>query len=100
MIKYFFLAIVVARAFTSSQSAAAHRILFARIFAIAEADTGQSVRFRHIHGDGFDIVMADGHKGQALGMSFFLSPNFTYLSVIYRTRSLLPRSLCRNGWIL
>jgi len=63
-------AIVVAHAFTTSQSATAHHILFHRIFAIAEEDTGQPVCFRHIHGYGFDSFMADGHKGQALGMWF------------------------------
>jgi hypothetical protein len=60
-------AIVVARAFITSQSAAAHEILFTRIFAIVAEDTGQPIHFRHIHGDGFEIFMADGHKGQALG---------------------------------
>lgn len=64
-------AIVVARAFTTSQSAAAHRILFHRIFAIVEADTGCPVQFRHIHGSGFDTFVADGHKGQALGICIF-----------------------------
>jgi len=63
-----FEAIVVARAFTTSQSADAHQILFRRIFSIAEKDTGQSFRFRHIHGEGLDTVTADGHRGQALGM--------------------------------
>jgi len=45
----------------------AHHIHFHQIFAIAEADTGQSVHFHHIHGNGFDTFMANGHKGQALG---------------------------------
>ncbi|KAF8590817.1 hypothetical protein K439DRAFT_1657169 [Ramaria rubella] len=63
--------IVVARAFTTSQSAAAHLILFTRIFAIVEQDTGQLVCFRHIHGEGFDSFMADGHRGQALGLGFY-----------------------------
>jgi len=66
-------AIVVARAFTTSQTALAHQILFRRIFAIAENDTGKPVQFRHIHGRGFDTFMADGHKGQALGMLFIFN---------------------------
>ncbi|KAF8591037.1 hypothetical protein K439DRAFT_1650871 [Ramaria rubella] len=49
--------IVIARAFTTSQSAAAHLILFTCIFAI-----------------GFDSVVADGHRGQGLGL-------FTYDSL-------------------
>ena len=60
-------AIVVCRAFVTSQSANAHLELFKRIFAIAVTDTGLPVRFRHIHGDGFEIFVADEHKGQNLG---------------------------------
>lgn len=58
---------VGARAFTTSQSAKAHLILFQRIFEIAAADTGLSVSFNHIHGCGFETVIADSHKGQGLG---------------------------------
>jgi len=61
-------AIVVARGFTTSQSASAHKILFRCIFEIAQSDTGKPIQFRHIHGSGLDTFMADGHKGQALGM--------------------------------
>ncbi|KAF8573474.1 hypothetical protein K439DRAFT_1375332 [Ramaria rubella] len=50
-----------------SQSATAHHILFNQIFTIVHEDTGQTVWFRHIHGDGFDTFMADGHVGQAFG---------------------------------
>ncbi|KAF8580568.1 hypothetical protein K439DRAFT_1619681 [Ramaria rubella] len=57
--------IVVARVFTTSQLAATHLILFTRIFAIVEQDTGQIVHFRHIHGEGFETVVVDGHHGQA-----------------------------------
>ncbi|KIJ38133.1 hypothetical protein M422DRAFT_259286 [Sphaerobolus stellatus SS14] len=64
--------IVVARAFTTSQSAAAHQILFRRIFEIVEADTGQQVQFRHIHGAGWDTIIADEHRGQALGLGLYL----------------------------
>ncbi|KAF8572617.1 hypothetical protein K439DRAFT_1665995 [Ramaria rubella] len=60
--------IVVACAFTTSQSAAAHHILFHCIFAIVHKDTGKVVQFHHIHGVGFDTFMADRHKGQALGL--------------------------------
>ncbi|KAF8574339.1 hypothetical protein K439DRAFT_1420638 [Ramaria rubella] len=60
--------IVVTRAFTTSQSAAAHHILFHCIFAIVHEDTGKVVQLHHIHGVGFDTFMADGHKGQALGL--------------------------------
>ncbi|KAJ6478012.1 hypothetical protein DFH09DRAFT_1108430 [Mycena vulgaris] len=54
------------RAFTTSQSAQAHLILFTRIFEIAQGDTGTPCRFRHIHGEGFELWITDSHKGQAL----------------------------------
>jgi hypothetical protein len=60
-------AVVCTRAFITSQSAAAHKYLFQRIFSIVEHDTGQPVHFRHIHGVGFETIVADAHKGQALG---------------------------------
>ncbi|KAF8523178.1 hypothetical protein BU17DRAFT_64069 [Hysterangium stoloniferum] len=63
--------IVVTQAFTTSQSALAHKILFQCIFNIVEEDTGSKVKFRHIHGEGFDSVMADGHRGQALGLGLY-----------------------------
>ncbi|KAF8583771.1 hypothetical protein K439DRAFT_1647130 [Ramaria rubella] len=63
-----FLAIVVACTFTTSQSADAHPILFNCIFAIVCEDTGHTVWFCHIHGDGFDTFVADGHVGQVLGL--------------------------------
>lgn len=67
-------AVVGTRAFTTSQSAQAHLILFTRIFEIAHSDTGVPCRFRHIHGEGFEVWITDAHKGQALGgFSYFLS---------------------------
>ncbi|KAF8157089.1 hypothetical protein B0H34DRAFT_798402 [Crassisporium funariophilum] len=63
--------VVSARAFTTSQSAMAHLILFTRIFDIAQADTGLPVQFYHIHGKGFRTWIADAHKGQALGSGKF-----------------------------
>ncbi|KIJ46901.1 hypothetical protein M422DRAFT_249642 [Sphaerobolus stellatus SS14] len=63
--------IVVSRAFITSQSAAAHFLLFRRIFQVAEVDTGKPFRIRHIHGDGLDSVTADGHQGQAVGFGRF-----------------------------
>ncbi|KIJ42824.1 hypothetical protein M422DRAFT_253914 [Sphaerobolus stellatus SS14] len=73
--------VVVCRAFTSSQSAEAHRILFQRIFEIVEADTGQQVQFRHIHGSGWDTVIGDEHRGQALADPL---PNFDGTLAIIR----------------
>ncbi|KAF8974325.1 hypothetical protein BDZ97DRAFT_11979 [Flammula alnicola] len=63
--------VVSTRAFTTSQSAQAHFILFTRIFNIATSDTGLPVRFRHIHGSGISVCTADAHKGQALGLGMY-----------------------------
>jgi len=63
--------VVVARAFTTSQSAAAHLILFRRIFDIARQDTGLSISFQHINGFGIETIVADAHRGQALGLGMF-----------------------------
>ncbi|RDB26058.1 hypothetical protein Hypma_006546 [Hypsizygus marmoreus] len=63
--------VVVVRAFTTSQSADAHFILFTRIFEIATSDTGLPVLFMHIHGQGFQSWIADAHKGQGLGLGKF-----------------------------
>ena len=61
------IAIVVARAFTTSESADAHLTLFTRIFEIAKHDTGLEVSFHYMSGRGIQSVVADGHRGQALG---------------------------------
>ncbi|KAF8587967.1 hypothetical protein K439DRAFT_1652094 [Ramaria rubella] len=78
-------------AFTTSQSATAHHILFNRMFAIVCEDTGKSVQFRHIHGDGFDTFMADGHVGQALGLGLCCEEIYKNMSgycAIERSKSL------------
>ncbi|KAF8975638.1 hypothetical protein BDQ17DRAFT_1267859 [Cyathus striatus] len=62
---------VGARAFTTSQSAKAHFILFTRIFQFVTQITGLPVQFRHIHGSGFHVWSADAHKGQALGAGMY-----------------------------
>ncbi|KAJ7065891.1 hypothetical protein B0H15DRAFT_807690 [Mycena belliarum] len=64
-------AVVGTRAFTTSQSAQAHLILFTRIFEIASSDTGIAVQFRHIHGEGMELWIADAHKGQGIGAGMF-----------------------------
>ncbi|GJJ09188.1 hypothetical protein Clacol_003410 [Clathrus columnatus] len=63
--------LVVARAFTTSQSAEAHLNLFRCIFQIVEEDTGEHIKFRHIHSNGIDTITADGHHGQALGLGLY-----------------------------
>ncbi|KAF8998097.1 hypothetical protein BDQ17DRAFT_1247946, partial [Cyathus striatus] len=62
------ISIVGAHAYTTSQSARAHCILFTRIFDFTKKITGLPVLFRHIHGTGIHIWVADAHRGQALGI--------------------------------
>ncbi|KAG8927110.1 hypothetical protein FRC02_008453 [Tulasnella sp. 418] len=64
--------ITVCRAFVTSQSARAHLHLFRAINAVVYNDTGRYIKFRHIHGDGIEVVTLDEHKGQALGLGQFL----------------------------
>ncbi|KAJ7242720.1 hypothetical protein C8J57DRAFT_1526083 [Mycena rebaudengoi] len=75
--------VIGTRAFTTSQSAEAHVILFTRIFEIAFGDTGLPCRFRHIHGEGFELWITDSHKGQALGAGMFCQKLCAELGDIY-----------------
>ncbi|KAF8577366.1 hypothetical protein K439DRAFT_1622158 [Ramaria rubella] len=58
--------IVCARVFVTSGSAPAHLVMFKLVFKIAEDDTGVAVKFKHIHSSGYEVMVADAHKGQAL----------------------------------
>ncbi|KAJ7728102.1 hypothetical protein B0H16DRAFT_1331143 [Mycena metata] len=75
--------VIGTRAFTTSQSAQAHLILFTRIFEIAHADTGVPCRFRHIHGEGYELWITDSHKGQALGAGMFCQKLSADLGDVY-----------------
>lgn len=61
------IAIVVAQAFSTSETLEAHYLLFSRIFEIAQQDTGLEVTFHYISGRGIQSIVADGHRRQALG---------------------------------
>ncbi|KAJ7815996.1 hypothetical protein B0H13DRAFT_2460922 [Mycena leptocephala] len=75
--------VIGTRAFTTSQSTEAHVILFTRIFEIAFEDTGIPCRFRHIHGEGFELWITDSHKGQALGAGKFCQNLCAQLGDVY-----------------
>jgi hypothetical protein len=62
-----FQAVVCARMFITSQSATAHLKMFEVLHQIVEKDTGETIKFRHIHGTGMESITADAHKGEALG---------------------------------
>lgn len=68
------LGVVFCRVYINRQSAFAHHHIFREIERIVEADTGQSLRWRHIHAnslDEFDGMIlhwtVDQHGGQAKG---------------------------------
>lgn len=60
----------VARAFVTSECAEAHVALFREIVAIVKEDTGEDLKFWHIHDEGIQVMTMDEHKGQALGKHF------------------------------
>lgn len=94
-------AVVSVRVFTTSQSSEAHLILFKRLFEIATSDTNIPVHFRHIHGDGFLVWIADAHKGQALGEFGFQTPLVcTSEDVFNRTWYVLPIPMLWNWKVL
>lgn len=59
------------------------------MFEIIKEDTGEDVHFRHIHGDGFDTITADGHQGQALGMIMTPYVSLNKRLFIHRTWTVL-----------
>lgn len=86
---------VLARAFMTSQSADAHVILFCQIFEIAETDTGIPVQFFHIHGTGMKSIVADGHRGQALGR-FSVAIKYLHETTLSLGLGKFCVELCRN----
>lgn len=57
----------VCRAFVTSESAEAHRKLFEEIDVIVKLDTAHSLKVHYMHGEGWQVITMDEHKGQALG---------------------------------
>lgn len=58
---------MVVRAFITRLSATAHFELFMRINDVVKGDTGKSIQFHFIGAVGIETIVADAHKGQALG---------------------------------
>lgn len=63
----------VCRAFVTSESAEAHRKLFEEIDVIVKLDTAHSLKVHYMHGEGWQVITMDEHKGQALGFGLYLS---------------------------
>ncbi|KAJ6453265.1 hypothetical protein DFH09DRAFT_964017 [Mycena vulgaris] len=70
--------IVYCRIFLNRQTAAAHQIIFQKIHEIVFADTGENLKWRHlhsatIHGEtGILHFVVDQHGGQAKGLGLYL----------------------------
>ncbi|KAK7053091.1 hypothetical protein VNI00_004412 [Paramarasmius palmivorus] len=68
------------RAFLTRQTAEAHRVLLLKVHDIVLSDTGQPLRFRHLHSDSIDDLDFEGiqtwtvdqHGGQAKGIGEYL----------------------------
>ncbi|PKK60419.1 hypothetical protein RhiirC2_669742, partial [Rhizophagus irregularis] len=62
----------------------AYQNLFEDLFNCIERDTGETFSFYHIHGKGLECIIADQHKGQALGMlKIYIMSLGQYLSSKY-----------------
>ncbi|KAF6748810.1 hypothetical protein DFP72DRAFT_819855 [Ephemerocybe angulata] len=69
---------VLARAFVTSESAAMHALLFRRIAETVKLDTGEDLKWRHLHARtpdeliGICMISVDQHRGQAKGIGAYL----------------------------
>jgi len=52
------------------------------LFNCIEKDIGEPFNFHHIHGKGLGCVIADQHKGQALGKCNYIDINLNYFNLI------------------
>lgn len=62
-----YIALTFVQIFTNVETAEAYQNLFEDLFGCIERDTGETFNFHHIHGKGLGCILADQHKGQALG---------------------------------
>jgi hypothetical protein len=76
------LALTFARAITNQETQIAYERIFKELFNIIEDDNKSKFKFRHIDGEGLGCVVADAHKGQALG-------NFL-LIIFYKNDKIFP----------
>ncbi|GBC27218.1 hypothetical protein GLOIN_2v1763409 [Rhizophagus irregularis DAOM 181602=DAOM 197198] len=70
------------RIFTNVETANAYQNLFEDLFNCIERDTGETFSFYHIHGKGLGCIIADQHKGQALGLGQYLSSKYPHLAPV------------------
>ncbi|KAF6746587.1 hypothetical protein DFP72DRAFT_823014 [Ephemerocybe angulata] len=69
---------ILSRIFVTEESAAMHQLIFSKISEIVKIDTGEELRWRHIHAKtlsdfpGICLVSVDQHRGQAKGLGMHL----------------------------
>ncbi|EXX66266.1 hypothetical protein RirG_125470 [Rhizophagus irregularis DAOM 197198w] len=72
-----------ARIFTNIETAEAYQNLLEDLFGCIERDIGKTFNFHHIHGEGLGCIIADQHKGQALGLGqYLLNSKYPHLTLI------------------
>ncbi|GES87838.1 hypothetical protein GLOIN_2v1763409 [Rhizophagus clarus] len=54
--------------------------MFEDLFSCVEKDIGKVFDFYHIHGKGLGCIIADQHKGQALGLGQYLNSRYLHLT--------------------
>ena len=62
--------------------AQAYQNLFEDLFGCIERDTGKPFNFYHIHQKGLGCIIADQHKGQALGKFIIILTKLLFLIFI------------------
>lgn len=91
-----------ARAFTILQTANAYQRLFEELFLCIEQDTKKPIKFHHIHNQGIGCILADEHRGQALGLGQYLNQKYPmysptkHLEYIYKTCTVHFKRNIRN----
>src|SRR5690349_2927695 len=63
----YYIALTFVQVFTNVETAQAYQNLFEDLFGCIKRDTGEPFNFYHIHQKGLGCIIADQHKGQALG---------------------------------
>ncbi|KAF6753487.1 hypothetical protein DFP72DRAFT_814134 [Ephemerocybe angulata] len=69
---------ILSRVFVTEESAVMHQLIFSKISEIVKIDTGEELRWRHIHAKtlsdfpGICLVSVDQHRGQAKGLGLHL----------------------------
>src|SRR5215211_5271279 len=84
-------ALTFAQVFTNVETAKAYQNLFEDLFSCIERDTGETFNFYHIHQKGLGCIIANQHKGQALGKFILLFSNIVILTLNINKKIIFKR---------